>query len=82
MFKNDVRVNSPLNKSPMSTKSFLAIVTACLDSSSSVRLSASLLKQTLEHETFRFEQHMYLKLLLIPFKLLLIPFPDFCMLYL
>ena len=44
MFKNDVRVNSPLNKSPMSTKSFLAIVTACLESSSSVRLSVSLLK--------------------------------------
>jgi hypothetical protein len=44
MFKNDVRVNSPLNKSPMSTKSFLAIVTACLDNSSSVRLSTGLLK--------------------------------------
>jgi hypothetical protein len=49
MFKNDVRVNSPLNKSPMSTKSFLAIVTACLDNSSSVRLSshhASIRKNT------------------------------------
>jgi hypothetical protein len=30
MFKNDGRVNSPLNKSAMSTYSFLAIVTACL----------------------------------------------------
>jgi hypothetical protein len=39
MFKNDGRVNSPLNKSPMSTKSLLAIATACLDNSSSVRLS-------------------------------------------
>jgi hypothetical protein len=44
MFKNDGRVNSPLNKSPMSTKSFLTIVTANFDSSSSVRLSTSLLK--------------------------------------
>lgn len=44
MFKNDVRVDSPLNKSPMSTKSFMAIVTANFDNSSSVRLSTSLLK--------------------------------------
>ena len=41
MFKNDVRVDSPLNKSPMS---IMAIVTANFDNSSSVRLSTSLLK--------------------------------------
>ena len=35
MFKDDVRVDSPLNKSPMSTKSFVAIVTANFDSSPS-----------------------------------------------
>ena len=44
MFKDDVRVDSPLNKSAMSTKSFVAIVTANFDNSSSVRLSTSLLK--------------------------------------
>ncbi|MFZ0327873.1 MAG: hypothetical protein WBQ25_23290 [Nitrososphaeraceae archaeon] len=44
MFKNDGRVNSPLNNSPISTKSFLAIVAACFDNSSSVRLSTIRLK--------------------------------------
>jgi hypothetical protein len=31
MIKNEVRVSSPLNNSPMSTNSFLAIVTANFD---------------------------------------------------
>jgi hypothetical protein len=44
MCKNDVKVDSPLNKSPVSTKSFMAIVTANFDNSSSVRLSTRLLK--------------------------------------
>ena len=47
MFKNDGRVNSPLNKSPISTKSFLAIVIASSDNSSSVNLSTILLIEDL-----------------------------------